>query len=109
MYFFNRNLDTNLYIKILEFSLPEINKIMINSVILQFDNDPKHRSLKALEFYKEDNIKIIDFISNSPDLNLIKNIWAKIKNKLCRREFDNINMLRKRVEQEWDSLTKKNL
>ena len=30
-----------------------MNKIMKNSVILKFDNDPKHRSLKALEFYNE--------------------------------------------------------
>ena len=74
---------------------------------MQFDNDPKHRSLKALEFYKEYNIKIIDWPINSPDLNPIKNIWAKIKNKLCRQEFDNINKLRKRVEKEWNSLKKK--
>ena len=58
--FFHRNLDTNLCIEILEFSLPEMNKIMKNSIILQFDNDPKHKSLKTLEFYKENNTKIID-------------------------------------------------
>ena len=109
LYFFNKNLDTNLYIENFEFSLPEMNKIMKNSVILQFDNDPKHRSLKALEFYKENNIKIIDWPSNSPDLNPIEKFWAKIKNKLCRQEFDNINKRRKRVEKECDSLTKKNL
>ena len=45
---------------------------MKNSVILQFDNDPKHRSLKTLEFYKENKITIIDFPSNSPYLNPIK-------------------------------------
>ena len=58
---------------------------MNNPVILQFDNDPKHRSLKALEFYKENNVKIIDWPSNSPDLNPTENIWAKIKNKLFIR------------------------
>ena len=82
LYFFNRNLDTNLYIEILKFSLPEMNKIMKNSVTLQFDNDPKHKSLKALTFYKENNIKIIDWPSNSRDLNSIENILADIKNKL---------------------------
>ena len=40
-FFKYRNLDTNLYIEILEFSLPEMNKIMKISSILQFDNDPK--------------------------------------------------------------------
>ena len=47
LYIFNRNFDTNVNIEILEFSLPEMNKIIKNSVILQFDNNPKHRSLKA--------------------------------------------------------------
>ena len=72
MHFFYKNLDTNLYIEILEFSLPEMNKLMKNSAILQFDNDPKHRSLKALEFYKENKIKIIDCPSSSPYLNPIE-------------------------------------
>ena len=58
---------------------------MNNSVILQFDNDLKHRSLKVLEFYKENNFKTIDWPSNSPDLNPTENIWAKIKNKLFIR------------------------
>ena len=72
--FFNRNFDTNLYIKNFELRLPEMNKIMKKSGILQFDNYPKHRSLKALEFYKENNIKIVNYPSNSPDFNLIVNI-----------------------------------
>ena len=44
---------------------------MKNLVILQFDNDSKHRSLKVLEFYKENNIKIIDCSNKNPDLNPI--------------------------------------
>ena len=47
---------------------------MKNSVILQFDNDPKQKQLKALEFYIKNNIKIIDWPSNSPDLSPIENI-----------------------------------
>ena len=60
LYFVNRNFDTNLYKEILDLSLFEINKIMKNSVILQLDNDLKHRLLETLEFYKENIIKIID-------------------------------------------------
>ena len=76
LHFFNKNLDSNIYIEILEFSLPEIDKIMKNSVILQFDDYPKHRSLKALEFYKDNNIKIIYCLRNNLDLNPTENIWV---------------------------------
>ena len=48
---------------------------MNKSDILQFDNYPKCKSIKALEFYKNNNIKIIDCRSNSLDLNPIENIW----------------------------------
>ena len=73
LHFFNKNLDTHLYIEILEISLLSINKIIKKfSDILQFDNHSKHRSLKALEFYKENYIKIIYSLRNSPDLNQIK-------------------------------------
>ena len=41
---------------------------MKNLVILKFDNDPKQILLRALVFYKENNIKIIDWPSNSPIL-----------------------------------------
>ena len=52
---------------------------MINSTILQFDNDLKQRSLKVLKFYKENNIKVINWPSNCPDLNPIENILEKVK------------------------------
>ena len=36
-----------------------MNKIMKNSVIIQIDKYLKNRTLKALEFYKENNIKLL--------------------------------------------------
>ena len=41
---------------------------MKNSVIFQFDKDPKHISLKAVELYKENNAKIIDWPYSSSKL-----------------------------------------
>ena len=45
--------DSNMYIDILGFCLSEMNKIMKNSVILQFANVPKCRLLIALKLIKK--------------------------------------------------------
>ena len=52
-----------------------VSKILCdNKIILQFDNDPKHKSLHANELYQENNIKTIDWPSDTSDLNPIENI-----------------------------------
>ena len=43
------------------------------------DNHLVHKSLNSFKFYKEKGIKVIDFSSYSSDINLIENIWGKIK------------------------------
>ena len=46
------------------------------SYFFKIDNARYHWSIEALEFYYENNIKIIDWPPYSPDLNPIENIWA---------------------------------
>ena len=68
------------YIEILKEALEEIgSKLNNNEVMLQMDNSRYNWTSKALEFYSNNGIKVIDWPSYSPDLNPIKNIWAFIK------------------------------
>ena len=46
---------------------------------LQMDNARYHWIIEALEFYKDNNIKVIDWPSYLPDLNPIQNVWGKMK------------------------------
>ena len=49
--FFEGNMDSAKYIDILESSFDEINSILPNGWILQWDNDSKHKSKDSLWFY----------------------------------------------------------
>ena len=52
-----------------------------DTVYLKRDNTKSHWIIEALEFYKENNMKVIEWLSYSPDLNLIKNVWTIIKKR----------------------------
>ena len=52
------------------------------TIYVQMDHARYHWTKEALEFYRENNIKLIDWQSYSGGLNPIENIWAKMKHKL---------------------------
>ena len=43
------------------------------------DNAPIHTAKKVTDWFKERGILVLDWAPYSPDLNLIKHVWAWIK------------------------------
>ena len=66
--------------------------------VFQMDNDPKHNSKVVAKCLKDNKVKVLEWQSQSPDLNPIEYLWAEMKkcvrtqlHQLCHKEWVKIH------------------
>jgi len=113
LYFFTENLKSPLYQKILAsrlakdkitFSSDSPVRLPNNFEFLQ-DNDPKHKAKKTMELLQEIvNNRRIDHPAQSPDLNIMEDLWSYLDRKVKAANIKTIQGLKRKITSEWEKL-----
>lgn len=77
-------------------------------IIFQHDNDPKHTSALVKSYLEQQPYQVLNWPSQSPDLNPIENIWSMLKKRLFHC-YDSppsgMNDLWERVQEQWNNIS----
>ena len=72
--------------------------------IFQHDNDPKHKAKSVQKYLENKSINVLDWPSQSTDLNPIENLWALLDKKISDRNPSNEDELFEIIQKGWQEL-----
>lgn len=73
------------------------------SIFMQ-DNAPCHKAKKVISYLEEEEIRVMDWPAQSPDLNPIENVWKMIGERAQTRNPQNQNHLWDLLKEEWEKI-----
>ncbi len=105
--FINQMVNTEVYLETLEYHLlPSIETLFGDEeCIFQQDLAPAHSSKATKKWLTDNNIQVLDWPANSPDLNVIEAIWDTMKRRMRNKKPTTSEQLKQVIMESWDSIT----
>ncbi|KAL0153766.1 hypothetical protein M9458_050882 [Cirrhinus mrigala] len=75
----------------------------------QQDNDPKHTAKITKEWLHNNSVTVLEWPSQSPDLNPIERLWRDLKMAVHQRLPSNLTELERICKEEWQRIPKSRL
>ncbi|XDV28874.1 hypothetical protein PO909_032071 [Leuciscus waleckii] len=72
----------------------------------QQDNDPKHTAKIMKEWLHNNSVTVLEWPSQSPDLNPIEHLWRDLKMAVHQRLPSNLTELERICKEEWQRIPK---
>ena len=75
-------------------------------IYFQQDNDPKHTSKLASEWFKNKRLDKLDWLPQSPDMNIIEHVWNYLERRVSSRTHlpSNVTELWEALVEEWQCI-----
>ncbi|CAF3491798.1 unnamed protein product [Rotaria sp. Silwood2] len=106
---YDGRLNSVKYIDILEHhlsaALQKFPSQQSQKILYQQDNARPHVSAQTQEYLKEQRVKLIPWPANSPDLNIIENIWSILDQKLLKVNINNMDDLKTALQSGWAEIS----
>uniref|UniRef100_A0AAZ3RRW6 Tc1-like transposase DDE domain-containing protein n=1 Tax=Oncorhynchus tshawytscha TaxID=74940 RepID=A0AAZ3RRW6_ONCTS len=89
------------YVNVLKQHLKTSNIKLGRKWVFQMDNDPKYTSKVVSKWLKDNKVKVLEWPSQSPDLNPTENLLAELKKHVRARRTINLTQLHQLYQEEW--------
>ena len=78
------------------------------SIFMQ-DNAPCHKAMVVMNLLKAENVTVMDWPSQSPDLNPIENVWKTLGEPSKARNPKTTEQLWNALQEEWNKITRQDI